>query len=88
MHCCAADVPVGCFGGPGSSGVLLDLDHADTTTWDEVAEAMEAGSRDRAGSAADRSRSTRTEDGSDRSLTERSDRSASSDSIRRSRDGC
>jgi methionine synthase II (cobalamin-independent) len=44
VHCCAADVPVGMLRRAGLAGVLLDLDLATTAIWDEVAEALEAGS--------------------------------------------
>ncbi len=43
VHCCAADVPVEMLRRAGLSGVLLDLDLAGSATWDEVAEALEAG---------------------------------------------
>ena len=43
VHCCAPGAPVGLLRGAGVDGVLLDLDQADTHTWDEVAEAIEGG---------------------------------------------
>jgi methionine synthase II (cobalamin-independent) len=43
VHCCAPGVPVGLLRMAGVDGVLLDLDQAETRTWDEVAEAIEGG---------------------------------------------
>lgn len=43
VHCCAADVPVGLLTGSGADGVSVDLDVLDVTSYDAVAELLEAG---------------------------------------------
>ncbi|GAA3611218.1 uroporphyrinogen decarboxylase/cobalamine-independent methonine synthase family protein [Microlunatus ginsengisoli] len=43
VHCCAADVPVELLRRAGVTGLMLDVDRADSRTWDQVAEALEAG---------------------------------------------
>lgn len=43
LHSCAAEVPVDLVRKAGLDGILLDLSQAGARTWDEVAEALEAG---------------------------------------------
>jgi methionine synthase II (cobalamin-independent) len=44
VHCCAAGAPVSLLRGAGIVGVLLDVGQCDHRVWDEVGEAIEAGS--------------------------------------------